>query len=232
MKVTFSSFLGILTLLVTFVASVPAFLALNKNEPILYYSIENKALPFGHIEAIKEFREFLMQKQIPPENLELKFRNVGNAAAKEINLLVTIPGYIVKWEYKPSRNEMPPWVDLPANSDFGFKSTINRKNDLITKFAADNTLTLNIGYIEKESANPTVEIYYDGIKANLITDVSKAPRYSPFKVLQLPAIIFITGLSITFLCVIISFLVSHEKYRKELSKILKEIIYSFIKNFG
>lgn len=229
MKFSFSAVLGVLTFLATITAAVPAFLALNKNEPLVYYSVEDKPLPFSNVETMKEFREFLVQKNIPPDNLEIKLRNVGNAPAKEIKLLVNVPGNLVKWEYKPSKNDTPPWVDVPNNFNSGFNSNISRKDDKVSNLAADNTLSLTVGYLGKNKEVPKAEIYYDGVKANLITDITKAPKYNKFAVFKLPAVILVAGIIITILWATASILLQNEKYRKELAEILKAIAQSFLK---
>jgi hypothetical protein len=230
MKFSFSAALGVLTLLATIAASVPAFLALNKNEPLVYYSVEDKPLPFGNIEAMKEFREFLIQKKIPPDNLQIKLRNVGNAPAKEVKLLVTVPGNVVKWEYNPSKSDTPPWADVPNNSNFGFNSNMYRKDDKISNLAADNVLALAIGYLGKSKEAPKIEIYYDGVKANLIADVTKAPKYNKYAVFEIPMIIFLVGIFVTIIWATASILSQNEKYRQALADILKAIAQNLFRS--
>jgi hypothetical protein len=230
MKFSFSAILGVLTLLATIIAAVPAFLTLNKNEPLVYYSVEDKPLPFSNHEAVKEFREFLVQKNIPPDNLEIKLRNVGNAPAKEIKLLVNVPGSLIKWEFRPSKNDTPPWADVPNNINFGFNSNISQKDEKIGNLAADNTLALKVGYLFKYKEAPKVEIYYDGVKAKLINDVSKAPKYNQYTVFKIPALILLAGIVITILWATATILLNNDKYRQELAEILKAIVQNLFKS--
>jgi hypothetical protein len=83
-SLAFSTFIGIITLIVTIIALIPAFLALNKETPDLYYSYNRQATEIPAFVDEEKFKAFLRENKIPSHRVTIQMKNVGNAPVAEI----------------------------------------------------------------------------------------------------------------------------------------------------
>jgi len=227
-RFSFSALIGVGTLIVTIIALVPAFLSLNKEMPELYYSFSvQKSETPAFIDDLK-FKDFLRENNIPKNRISILFRNNGNAPAKEIKFSVKVPGVIIRYEYKPPQQDNPVWVDVPDNKDYGFESSISSISQTVKKLATNKVLSFSAGYEGETKEAPEVEVYCNGKQATFISDLSKAPIWSPYRVFYLPVSILGIGLLCTILWVIGTILLRNPKIREELLDVLKLIGRSFV----
>jgi len=125
--------IGVGTLIVTIIALIPAFLALNKETSDLYYSYNRQESETPAFVDEAKYKAFLRDNNIPSRRITLQLKNVGNAPVGEIKYSVTVPGVIVRYAYTPSKQENSVWVDTPENKDFGFASTISSLTQVVSE---------------------------------------------------------------------------------------------------
>lgn len=225
-KLKFSSIIAVVTLIVSIIAVIPAFLSLNTKKPDVYWSRElrNYKAPEGIKEAL--FDDFLKKNNIPPFSYSLILKNVGNAPSKIVKFSITLDGHIVRYAFYPSKIENPIWVDVPPNKEFGFNSNLSDIVNSAKNFAPNRLLIFRLDYDSLSSDFPETEVFFDGIESKYIKDINSLSAWNPYKIFYLPAYIFIGGILLTLLWILISIIITNPVYRSIFVDIGKAFVIS------
>ena len=226
-KFQFSGIIAVVTLIISIMALVPAFLSLNKEKAALYWSfiLSSYEAPEGIDQAL--FSKFLKDNNIPTNRFSLQIKNCGNAPSEQIKFSVKTEGEIVRWIFNPSQKENPVWVDVPADKELGFKSGVSNTVQIIKNLSANKLVVFGVGYEGVSSKTPEIEMFSDGVAGNFVSNISEAPVWNPYRVFYLPGYIFVGGLAITLLWILISVILSNPEYRKTFADIGLSVLDGF-----
>lgn len=227
-RMTFGNLLTWTTFLVTLVALVPAFLALNKDQPRLYYSVTTKSYSPPEEYMQQAFLELLRKFNMPASRCEICVINSGNAPAKEARLLIKAQGSIVRTQWNPPKEAQEVWVDTPENREFGFGGATTRVSDVIHNMATNRKLTILVGYESATGDPPHIELYADGQAAERIANIGEAPEWNPYRVFYLPGAILALGVILSILWSLISVIRSNVKYQVQLAELLRGVARTMV----
>ncbi len=223
-KFQFSTLIAIVTIIVAIIAIIPAFLSLNKEKSVVYWSFESRA--YSAPDGIEKnlFFDFLKKNNIPPFLLSLKLKNCGNIPSKEVRFSVSTHGQIVRYVFTPSQTDNPIWVEIPPDKELGFNSGVTNIVQTVKKMAPNRLLSFGMGYENQKNEPLVIEVFSDGIECEYVSDISSVTPWNPFKVFHLPAYIFAGGLSIAILWILLSVIFTNPLYRKTLIELVKSIL--------
>lgn len=223
-KFQFSAIIAAVTLIVSIIAVIPAFLSLNKEKSVVFWSHELReySAPDG-IES-HLFFDFLKKNNIPPFLFSLKLKNCGNIPSKEIKFSASTHGQIVRYVFNPSQTEKPIWVEIPADKEFGFNSGVTNIVQTVKNLAPNRLLIFGVGYESQKNALPEIEVFSDGIECEYVSDISSVTPWNPYKVFYLPGYILAGGVGITILWILLSVILTNPLYRKTFIEIGKSFL--------
>lgn len=228
----FSTFIVGASFIITVIALIPAFFALNKEKPDLHYSyvLTHYEAPDG-IDA-QLFNDFLIENNIAPHRLSIQIKNAGNAPSKKIKISVNTPDLVVRYSYTPSQEDNPVWVVLPPNKELGFESDIRNVVQEFKDLAPNKMLIFDVSYMGVSQDKPEIEIFGDLMEATFLNDIKDLRPWSPYKVFLLPIYILGGGLLLTFLWIIGSVISSDPQYKRMIINAAHSILDSFALSFG
>lgn len=215
-----TNILTVIVILATLIASIPSFIALDKDTPKIFYEVKTSSISIPEALDIVKVQRILQENGISVSNLGLSLINQGNSVAKEIKISVEVPGKIVRIWSNPNIEDKPVWVDIPDMSSF---NNLKKVQFTIRNMSTTRILTFNIGYNEgledillrqREQLNRMmaeaglredfelprkIDIFFDGKQAEQVDDITSVPKWSKYQLFKLPLSLFIYGLSILFI---------------------------------
>jgi len=223
-KFQFSAIIAIVTLIVLIIAIIPAFLSLNKEKSVIFWSYELRE--YSSPDGIKSdlFFDFLKKNNIPPFLLTLKLINRGNIPSKEVKFSVSTNGQIVRYVFKPSQKEKPIWVEIPADKELGFNSSITNIVQTAKNLAPNRLLIFGVDYESQKNDLPEIEVFSDGIECEYVSDILSVKPWYPYKVFYLPGYILAGGIVIIVLWILLSVIFTNPLYRKTFVEIGKSVL--------
>ena len=223
-KIQFSAIIAAVTLIVSIIAIIPAFLSLNKEKSVVFWSYELRE--YSAPEGIESnlFFNFLKKNNIPPFLFSLKLKNCGNIPSKEIKFSVSTQGQIVRYVFNPSQTEKPIWVEVPTDKELGFNSGVSNIVQTVQNLAPNRLLIFGLGYESQKTAPPEIEVFSDGTECVYVSDISSVTPWNPYKVFYLPGYILAGGVGITLLWILFSVILSNPEYRKTFIEIGKSFL--------
>jgi hypothetical protein len=250
-KINGTFIIGVIMLILTALALVPAFLSLNTKQAEVFYSLEKSQVGVPSTLDRQKIEKALNSNGIPLSTLELKIINQGNATADVIKVSANLPSDIMSIWTVPSKEDAPIWVDLPdikgKNLEGNFRYTIKKLNT--TKPLSIN---FGLGYAEKMpflldfersslaglkylkdldfgfDENSSIQVFYDGIPAVRVDDVAEVPHWSKWEVFKLPAFVLGVGILSVLLWSFLAVLYSNPVLRK---RVAEELILSLKSNW-
>lgn len=245
---TITSILTVTVILVTIIASIPSFIALEKDTPKIFYEVKTSHISIPDALDIIKVQQMLQENGISNSILGLSLINQGNSVAKEIKISVEVPGKIVRIWSNPSIEDKPVWVDIPDISSF---ENLKKVQFAIRNMSTTRMLTFNIGYNEglkdqlyrqREQLNRMmveaglredfelprkIDIFFDGKQAEQVDDISSVPKWSKYQLFKLPLTLFIYGLSILFIGAFLVAIIKNPDFGITLKDIIVETSRSF-----
>lgn len=224
----FSAVIATATFVVAILALFPAFLSLNKEKPDLHYSyvLSHYETPDGIEEKL--FTEFLAMNKIPTHRIALQIKNAGNAPSKVVKLSVETQGSIVRYLYKPSQEDNPVWVALPANTELGFGHDINKIVQTFHALSPNRLLIFCVGYEGESQQPPKIELFGDAVEAKFVPNISEVQPWSPYRVFYIPGYILAAGLLLTLFWIVSSVVYSNPYYWNIITDVLSTTATSFM----
>src|ERR1044072_677859 len=191
--------MGVLTVIATLVAAIPAFLQLGQDRASVYYEFQALSVlnpTSGDVERVKTI---LQQNNIPDSRAVLKIINTGDGVAKKVKAQVTLEGSIVEVSTDPNLESNPIWVDLPKQlNEFKGKNTATLE---VGNLAPTKLLTISIGYNSSGNSTPNIQpqVFFDYRPAIQIENISAAPTNTAYQVLKIPLGILGVGVLLTLI---------------------------------
>jgi hypothetical protein len=216
-----TSLIAIVTLIVTAIALVPAFLSLNDKKADVFYSAFISQVSIPESLDKNSILQLLQSNGVPGTTLELNLINQGNASANEVKLSITLPSDIIAVWSTPSKSDKPVWVELPEID------TSNDKRKLrfsVKNLAATLPVTFYFGYEQLTEGNPNIQVFYDGTPAAKIESVNLVPEWSKWNVFKLPLYILAGGVCLILIWALIVSLYSNPELR---NRVFEELIDAF-----
>jgi hypothetical protein len=220
--------LSIIAILATIAASIPAFLALNAEQPRVFFDQSDSQLLIPDSLNAARILAVLAQEGIPNSTLSLHIVNQGNAKAPEVNVAVTVPGPMVSLDLEPAVGSRQPWVSV---EDRGIDRQSGRVDLLLRSLYATKICNLTIGYqAQGKAALPVIEVFSDGAPAQRVDDVRAVPQWSRWDVFRLPAIVFGIGLGVVIIASLVSSLLQKPEVAEQLGAAVTEILKSMLQS--
>ena len=211
----------LITLIITIIALIPAFLSLNDKEAIIYYQMK-----FSKINIPKSINEdkalkLLKDNGIPDNTLELKIINQGNTSAKKVKISISLPNEPMAIWSKPSKKDNPIWIELPQFNKL--KST--NSNLTLENMATTKSFSIFVGYTNIKNSNVNVQIFHDGIPAIKVNNILEVDKWSKWNIFKIPVYILLGGLILTIIWSFIVALYRNPEFRESALNILFDILH-------
>lgn len=212
--------LAILTIIITIVVSIPAFLSLNEEHSEIYYSYSSSVIQIPSTLNEDDVKQILLDNGIPQNTLTVTVINQGNGFAEEVLISIEVPGEIITAWSSPSKQDSPIWVEIP---DIDITQQPKRVIIPVKSMATTKPIFFNIGYSPTEDGIEQVEVFYNGTPAEKVTDGASVSPWSPWKVFYLPLGILAVGLAIILIWAFFIVLINNPAQKEALLKLATEI---------
>lgn len=225
-RLSSTSLLAFLTLLVTVIAAIPSFLSLNKEQAAIFFSAQTSHVSVPDSLDSKKALSILEANGIPGSTVELSIINQGNSEAKKIKFSIDVPGEIIAVWSNPSTKEKPIWVNLPVIQWDKESKTFQAE---ITHMGTTIPLTYYVGYLHSESGNPNVKVFHNGKPAEYVESISSVPLWSKWKVFMLPLYILGGGFGLVLFWAFVVALYKSPSFRE---KVIRELLEAAHPGYG
>lgn len=205
--------LGILTLLIAIMASVPAFLSLNDKDPDVYYQISTSHVTIPTFLNTEQTMKALEIAGIPATTYEISIINQGNAPQAETKLEISLPSPIVATWTQPLGSDNPIWVTIP---NLIFEEGESKLQANIHNLGTTKILKIFVGIQYSPLGSANLNVFADGTPATLVLDVEQVPAWSKWKVFELPLYILAGGLLLIIVWSIIVALINNPAFVKSI----------------
>ena len=213
LKYKFSTpLLGLLTLIVTLLALIPAFLSLNDKEASIYYSVKHFNVSITSALDTNLALSALEDAGIPGSTIELTLINQGNKEAESVRIEIQVPDEILAIWSEPSEESMPIWVTIPKLSFTPGNKIIQ---ETIENLATTKPLRILIGY-KYAAYKSTITVFSAGRPATRVEDINTVPKWSKWRVFLLPIYIFLGGIGLIIAWGLIVALSQNPSFRNSL----------------
>lgn len=215
---TFSEKIGtpiiaLLTLILTILALIPAFLSLNDKEAEIYYSVKASHINIPSKLDTDKAILTLETAGIPGSTLEVSLINQGNTKSESTKFEIEVPDEILAVWSEPSKNQKSIWVNIP---NLIFAAGDKKVQDEIKDFSTTKPLRILVGYKYSPNGNPNVTVFSKGQPAVLVNDVNEVPIWSKWRVFYLPGYVFIGGMGLILIWSLIVALIRNPSFRSTL----------------
>lgn len=215
-----TTIVAILSLVVAAIASIPAFLSLNKDHAAIYYSVTSSSLQVPDSMDEDAVREILSKNGIPSDTLSISLINQGNSQADEVPISVDLPGKLLTSASRPKSSADPIWVTLPS---LDFSDQPEKLRFRVENFGTTKKLDFEFGYQRKGVDTPQVEVFYDGQPAEQVKNVADVSPWSPWQVFKLPLLLLAGGVVLVVIWAIGVVISNNPKLREELGEFLIKV---------
>ena len=224
-KINGTYIVGVLTLISTLLALIPAFLSLNTKHAAVFYSLEMSEVEIPNTLDRGKIEELLNSNNIPLSTLELKIINQGNASADLVKVSLNLPSSIMSVWTVPSKEDSPVWVDIPSieeeNFDDSFRLTLkkldttkplsinfglDRSKGILSSIHSEKNSNQKINFLKAFDNASNIQVFSDGVPAVRVSNAAEVPRWSKWHVFKLPALIFGVGLILAIVWAFLSIL--------------------------
>ena len=205
--------IGLLTLVLTIIALIPAFLSLNDKEAEIYYSIKSSHITIPSKLDSDKAISTLEGAGIPGSTLELSLINQGNTKSESTKFEIELPKDIIAIWSEPSKEQNPIWVDIP---DLKFAPGDKKLQAEIKNFSSTRPLRILVGYKYSPKEIPTITVFTKGQPAAFVDDIKEVPLWSKWRVFYLPAYVFLGGIGFIILWSFIVALIQNPSFRNTL----------------
>lgn len=212
--------LALLTLIATIIAIIPAFLALNDKEALVYFSVNTSHITIPSSLDGEQAVSALEKAGIPGSTVELSILNQGNTLAENIKFEIQTPSNVLTIWTEPTKETEPIWVEIP---DLAVDKTKQKISAEIKGLSATQPLKIFVGYEYELTKSPSISVYFDGKPAIFETDLSAVPVWSKWNVFKLPGYIFLGGIAVILLWSFIVALVENPNFRNQLFDFIIEV---------
>lgn len=205
--------LGIITLIITIIALIPAFLSLNDKEAKIYYSVKISHINIPSTIDANQALSTLERANIPGSTLEISFINQGNAQADSVKFEIEVPKEIMTTWTEPSNKSKHIWVDIP---DLKFSPGDKKLQAEIKDFSTTKPLRVLIGYKHDPNEKTKVAVFSNGKPSIVTDDINNIPPWSKWKVFYFPGYVFLGGLGLILIWSLIIALIQNPSFRSSL----------------
>ena len=217
-----TTILSILTLLITFISSIPSFQQAFGDKSKVYYSVSIDKMSIPPDIDNAKFQEILKNNNIPDGTIRIDIINAGDAGAKNIKIGINVPGKIIYTKTEPPEKPESIWVRIKTEHDFeNYPSNVKF---LLENLIPTKKVSTIIGYYSPNSQEiPIVDAIYDSKPAIKVNSIESVQNWSYLNLFQLPIKIFIFGLLITIIIGLVPVIRTNSKIRDALLLIFKEL---------
>ena len=205
--------IALLTLILTILALIPAFLSLNDKEAEIYYSVKTSHINIPSKLDTEKAISTLETAGIPGSTLEVSFINQGNTKSESIKFDIEVPDEIIAVWTEPSKKQNPIWVNIP---DLKFAAGDKKVQDEIKDFSTTKLFRILVGYKHSPNGNPKVTVFSKGQPAVQVNDVNEVPIWSKWRVFYLPGYLFLGGVGLILIWSFIVALIRNPSFRSTL----------------
>ena len=152
------SILGLITLIATIIAIIPAFLALNDKEAIVYYSVDASHISIPSSLDSQQAISALEKAGIPGSTVGLSIINQGNRLAENIKFEIQTSNNVLAIWTEPTKESKPIWVEIP---DLAVDKTKKKISAQIKELSATQPIKIFVGYEYDLTQKPSVSVYFD-----------------------------------------------------------------------
>ncbi len=211
--------LGLLTLIMTIMALIPAFLSLNDKEAKIFYSVKSFHINIPSTLNVNQALSTLENAGIPGSTFEMSLINQGNALADSIRFEIEVPNEILAIWSEPPKKSNPIWVDIP---ELKFSSGDKKIQAEIKNFYATKPLRILIGYRHYPNEKPKISVFSNGKHASSVEDIQNVSPWSKWDVFYFPFHVFFGGMGFILLWSLIVALINNPSFRNTLLNALTE----------
>jgi hypothetical protein len=192
-----TSSLAVLTIIISVITSIPSFIALNRDRPLLFHSISQISVLNPAWPNYPEMVALLHSNKIPTARCRIDLLNNGDAQANEVRIGIAVSGPIAAITTVPDARQKPVWAEIPTNlaTYYGTKAA---QID-IRRLAPTKVLRLEVAYFSPpgQTDNGTVDAFFDGKPSTLVGDIGAAPRPTILASFRIPLLVLGIGMGIT-----------------------------------
>ncbi len=217
-----TTILGIVTLIITAIAAIPAFYSAFGENAKVYYAVSSDRILIPEEIDNFEIRKLLNEKNIPDATVRIDVINTGNAAAKAIQAGINIQGIVKYSKSIPPAKPEPVWVNINVESTsdsinsfikFSFKELVPTK--VVSAIIGYQTIKIKTAEL--------IDVVYDGLPAERVKSIEEAPIWTVWSQFEKPLSVFLSGIGITILIGIVIVIRSNPKLRDATLLLLKEL---------
>lgn len=212
--------LTVLTLLIAIIAAAPGFLSLNKEQAKIYYSISKSGIQVPDSMNTEGVRKILSDNGIPSDTLSISIINQGNAEADAVKVSVKTAGNIIAASSNPKVDENTIWVDIPK---IDIENKPNNVQFSIKNLGITKIITFDFGFQRDQTSKSDIQVFYNGIPAQLVQNVSTVTPWSTWHVFKIPGLILAGGTIFVLLWAIGIVIFNNPELRKGISEFLIKV---------
>jgi hypothetical protein len=189
--------IGIVTIIATLATAIPAFVSLNRDRPLVYFTSQSISVLNPASPDAPRVAEVLRSNNVPTARTVIALENKGQGAASEVRVGLQTGGPVRDVSTTPSSKDRPVWVTIPpippsASSD----SVVSLE---LKQMAPGRSLVISVAFDAALSAKaePAVDVFYDGKPAVRVADLPAAQPLSMASTFRTPLLVLVGGMVLT-----------------------------------
>lgn len=163
-----------MTVAVTAINGVPAFLALYGKEPYVAYEIGRSQMLYPEDADRQAIRRLLGERRIPDAFATMSLSNRGDIPAQKVVVSLSVPGQILAEQTEPRLETKPAWVTVSKELDA--EKDPSRIRYTLSNLGLARTYSIKVSFISEPLGDARWEIFYDGKRGVLVEDLSLVPE--------------------------------------------------------